>query len=155
MDRESNASSSSSSASVNCGGCKLAAAKVGDKLGLGRLAFEAVVVLKVARGTDDSFSACTISSNRSRSASAIGGVATALGNEAWAATTEGLMSSSNDTVLFSDTEVMKDKPSSLFCPNGSCSIISGVGNKVGIGEWLRTEVLGTLLWPWKDVGRRR
>jgi len=124
----------------------LAAAKVGDKLGLGRLAFWVAVVLRVVRGLGEFMSASVSSSNGSRSVSAIGGVATALGNDVCAAITDGLTASSNDAAL-SDVEVMKDIVVPLLLAIGSSSETSGVGNNPVMEDsfWSGSSILSLLL----------
>lgn len=101
---------------------------MGDRLGLGRLALWIPAVFRVGRGRDSDawVSACDSSSKGSRSLSAIGGVATALGKEAWAAASDGLAASSNLLGLGSEAEVMNDKALRLVLLSGSSSVKSGV-----------------------------
>jgi hypothetical protein len=113
--------------------CKLAAANVGDKLGLGRLAFCVAVVFK-ARGADTRLKALFSWSKGWRSVSVIGGVATALGKDVYAANTDGLIGSSNEALLFWDVDVRKDDEGPLLDSNGSSSDTSGVWSNVASGE---------------------
>lgn len=87
------------------------------------------------------------SSNGSRSVSAIGGVATALGNDVCAAITDGLIASSNDAAL-SDAEVIKDIVAPLLLANGSSSETSGVGSNPTMGDsfWSGSSTLCLLLF---------
>lgn len=100
---------SSSSRRLTWALCRFAAARVGDRLGLGKLAPLVAPALTDNRNVEGPAKSLLNDAKGSRSDSAIGGVAAAsLGNdEPWLAVTDGLVASSKES--FGKDSVIKDE----------------------------------------------